>query len=118
MHEAFRHRDYWHEAALPAFIARQQALIDGARAAGIPVVQIFHVADSGAFSEASGFVAALAPLQITPDATKQRGRMIKPQGKMRIPPATVSSRELKNTRSKKRNGLYFTRPISTTSLTR
>jgi nicotinamidase-related amidase len=51
--ESFRHRDYWNEAALPAFIARQQALIDGARAAGIPVVQIFHVADSGAFSEAS-----------------------------------------------------------------
>lgn len=72
--ESFRHRDYWDEAALPAFIARQQALIDGARAAGIAVVQIFHVADSGPFSEASGFVTALAPLQITADATFRKRR--------------------------------------------
>jgi nicotinamidase-related amidase len=72
--ESFRHCDYWNEAALPAFIARQQALIDGAKAAGIPVVQIFHVTDSGPFSEASGFVTALAPLQIKPDATFKKRR--------------------------------------------
>ncbi len=66
--ESFRHRDYWTEDALPAFIARQQALIDGAKAAGIPVLQVFHLAANGAFSEASGHVTTLAPLKITPDA--------------------------------------------------
>jgi len=72
--ESFRHRDFWTEASAPAFIARQQALIDGAKAAGIPVVQIFHVADSGPFSDASGFVTTLAPLQITPDAVFRKRR--------------------------------------------
>jgi nicotinamidase-related amidase len=72
--ESFRHRDYWDEAALPAFIARQQALIDGAGAAGIPVVQIFHVTDSGPFSEASGLVTTLAPLSIAPVATFKKRR--------------------------------------------
>lgn len=66
--ESFRHRPYYSEADVPAFIARAQALIDGAVAAGIPVVQIFHIADSGAFSKASGFVTTLTPLRIDPDA--------------------------------------------------
>ena len=48
--ESFRHRDFWNEESVPAFIERQQALIDGAKAAGIPVLQVFHVADSGTFS--------------------------------------------------------------------
>jgi len=72
--ESFRHRDFWTEAALPAYIARQQALIDGAKAAGIPVVQIFHIADSGAFAEASGYVTTLAPLRIAPDAVFRKRR--------------------------------------------
>lgn len=72
--ESFRHRDYWTEAALPAFIARQQALIDGAKAAGIPIVQIFHVTDNGPFAEASGFVTTLSPLHIAPDATFRKRR--------------------------------------------
>lgn len=72
--ESFRHRDFWDDADVPAFLAQQQALIDGASAAGIPVVQIFHVADSGPFSEASGFVTALAPLRITPDAIFRKRR--------------------------------------------
>jgi nicotinamidase-related amidase len=41
--ESFRHRPYFSEADVPAFLAKQQALIDGAKAAGIPIVQIFHV---------------------------------------------------------------------------
>ncbi|CAN5168005.1 cysteine hydrolase family protein [soil metagenome] len=72
--ESFRHRDFWTDAALPGFIARQQALIDGAAAAGIPVVQIFHLGDSGPFSETSGFVTTLAPLQIAPDAVFRKRR--------------------------------------------
>jgi nicotinamidase-related amidase len=58
----------------PPFIERQQALIDSARANGIPVLQVFHLADSGAFSEASGHVTTLAPLKITPDAVFKKRR--------------------------------------------
>ncbi|TCQ05409.1 nicotinamidase-related amidase [Rhizobium sp. PP-F2F-G36] len=72
--ESFRHRDYWDDGMVPAYIERQQALIDGAKAAGIPVVQVFHVEDSGVFSEASGFVTALAPLRIAPDAVFRKRR--------------------------------------------
>lgn len=72
--ESFRHRPYWSEADLPAFLERQQALIDGARARGIPVVQIFHVEDSGVFSLASGHVIAMQGLDIQPDATFHKHR--------------------------------------------
>ncbi|PYE94772.1 nicotinamidase-related amidase [Rhizobium sp. PP-F2F-G38] len=72
--ESFRHRDYWDDGMVPAYIERQQALIDGAKAAGILVVQVFHVEDSGVFSEASGFVTALAPLRIAPDAVFRKRR--------------------------------------------
>ena len=66
--ESFRQRPYWSDADAPAFLAKQQALIDGARGRGIPVVQVFHVEDEGAFSLASGFVKTMAGLSITPDA--------------------------------------------------
>jgi hypothetical protein len=36
------------------FLDRQQALIDGAVARNVPVVQIFHVEDEGPFSPAWG----------------------------------------------------------------
>jgi len=66
--ESFRQRPYWSDADAPAYLARQQALIDGAKARGIPVVQIFHVEDEGAFSLASGFVKTMSGLSIQPDA--------------------------------------------------
>lgn len=72
--ESFRHRPYWREEGVAAFIARQQALMDGAKARGIPVVRIFHVEDEGAFSEASGFVTTLAPLHIDPVVTFRKRR--------------------------------------------
>ncbi|WP_197086749.1 cysteine hydrolase family protein [Bradyrhizobium sp. LTSPM299] len=72
--ESFRHRPYFCDEGLAAYIERQQALIDGAKAKGIPVVQIFHIEDSGAFSEASGFVTTLAPLQLKPDAVFRKRR--------------------------------------------
>lgn len=72
--ESFRHRPYFREEGLPAFLERQQALIDGAKAAGIPVVQVFHVEESGPFSEGSGLVAALTPLRIEPDAVFRKRR--------------------------------------------
>jgi nicotinamidase-related amidase len=72
--ESFRHRPYWSEADLPAYLERQQALIDGARQLGIPVVQIFHVEDSGVFSLASGHVTALRGLNLEADAVFHKHR--------------------------------------------
>lgn len=66
--ESFRHRPYWSDADAPAFLGKLQTLIDGAKAQGIPVVQIFHVEDSGAFSFASGHVKTITGLSIAPDA--------------------------------------------------
>ena len=66
--ESFRQRPFWSDADVPVFMERLQKLIDGAKAANIPVVQVFHVADSGPFSVGSGFVTTLAPLSIAPDA--------------------------------------------------
>jgi nicotinamidase-related amidase len=72
--ESFRHRDYWSDADFAAFIDRQQALIDGAKARGIAVVQIFHVEPEGVLSLASGHVRTLAPLAIAPDALFHKHR--------------------------------------------
>ena len=72
--ESFRHRPYYRDTDVAAFINRLQTLVDGAKAKGIPVVQIFHVEDSGAFSEASGFVMTLTPLSINPDVVFRKHR--------------------------------------------
>lgn len=70
--ESFRHRPYWSEGDASVFVDRVQALIDGAKAKGIPVVQIFHVEDSGVFSLASGYVKTLEGVSIAPDAQFQK----------------------------------------------
>jgi nicotinamidase-related amidase len=72
--ESFRQRSYWDEAAAPGLIARVQALVDGAKAQAIPVVQIFHVDPTGPFSLASGHVVPLAPVRIEPDAVFHKSR--------------------------------------------
>lgn len=72
--ESFRQRPYFREEEFLPYIARQQALIDGAKAAGIRVVQIFHVDPSGVFSEASGHVRTLAPLTLEPDVIFRKTR--------------------------------------------
>lgn len=64
--ESFRHRQYWSEIDLPDYLARQQALIDGCVARGIPIVQVFHVG-AAAFALASGHVRTLDGLAIAPD---------------------------------------------------
>ncbi|HZP65381.1 MAG TPA: isochorismatase family protein [Rudaea sp.] len=64
--ESFRQRPYWSDADSPAFFDRLQALINGAKARGIPIVQIFHVEDEGAFALASGHVRTLAEIAIAP----------------------------------------------------
>lgn len=72
--ESFRHRDYWSDADVPAFVDRLQALIDGAKIHGLPVIQVLHVEPEGPFSLASGHVRTLAPLSIAPDAIFHKQR--------------------------------------------
>jgi len=64
---SFRHRPFWSENGLPAFLDRCQALIDVARAAGWPIVRVLHndgpeTADNP-FAIASGQVRPLDGLQ-------------------------------------------------------
>ena len=66
--ESFRHRPYWSGNEVKGFIERIQRLIDGAKAEGIPIVQIFHVEEEGAFSLASGHVKTMTGVSIAPDA--------------------------------------------------
>ncbi|WP_332302102.1 isochorismatase family protein [Rhizobium sp. GR12] len=72
--ESFRHTPYFEESGLAAYLEKQQALIDGAKAAGIPVVQIFHVDGDRAFAEESGYIRALEGVRITPDVTFHKNR--------------------------------------------
>ena len=66
--ESFRQRPYWSESDQSEYFSKQQALIDGCAARGIPVVQIFHVEPEGVFSIASGHVRTLKEVSIAPDA--------------------------------------------------
>jgi nicotinamidase-related amidase len=69
--QSFEHRPYWSVTDTPEFFDRLQALIDGAKARHVPIVQILHAEESGVFSPASGFVKTLAALSI---ATGRNGR--------------------------------------------
>ena len=60
--ESFRHRPYWQDEHLAAFLERTNALIDGCAARGVPVVRILHVDDDEAFTLASGHVRPLEGL--------------------------------------------------------
>jgi len=72
--ESFRHRDYWDDTDVAAYIDRQQALVDGARKLGIAIAQVFHVEPDGVFSLASGHVRTLTPLAIEPEAVFHKRR--------------------------------------------
>lgn len=67
--QSFFHREYWQEKDFSAFQQAISALISGCEARGIPVVDIFHVADSGPFSLESGFVAPMPFLTHQPAVT-------------------------------------------------
>ena len=77
--ESFRHRPFFTEQDLPAYLQAQNALIAGSVAQGIPVVRVFHsegpeVAENP-FSQASGQVRALeglASFDATATFTKSR----------------------------------------------
>jgi len=66
--ESFRHRPYYSDRYARLFLAKLQSLIDGAKVRGIPIAQIFHVEEGGAFSIASGHVKTIEGLSLTPDA--------------------------------------------------
>lgn len=66
--ESFRQRQNWFETDHARFLERQQALIDGAVAAGMPVLRIFHHEPEGIFSLGSGFVRSLSELRLEPAA--------------------------------------------------
>ncbi|EJN04561.1 isochorismatase family protein [Phyllobacterium sp. YR531] len=72
--ESFRQRSYWNEAEAQPFIANVQRLIDGAKAKGLPVVQIFHVDGDGPFALDSGFVKPLAPVSLSADVVFHKAR--------------------------------------------
>jgi nicotinamidase-related amidase len=72
--ESFRQRPYWRTDDLPDFIDRLQALIDGAKARGIPVVQIFHVDGDEHFSLSSGYVRKLEEITLEADAVFHKSR--------------------------------------------
>jgi len=73
--ESFRQRPYWSHADAQGYFDRQQALIDGALARKLPVIQILHVRDGDElFSPASGHVRTLQELSIVPTVTFQKYR--------------------------------------------
>lgn len=65
--ESFRHTSYWSDADLAPFVERLQALIDGASALRIPVVQVFHTDGDKAFQSGSEHIRTLEPVLIQPD---------------------------------------------------
>lgn len=72
--ESFRHRPYSTERDMPAYLAAQNALIEGCVARGVPVVRVFHTDGpdtvDNPFSVASGHVVPLKGLaDFTPAAT-------------------------------------------------
>ncbi|MFV3128378.1 isochorismatase family protein [Niveispirillum sp. KHB5.9] len=72
--ESFRQRAYWNDAEAGRFFPRIQALIDGAKTAGLPIAQIFHVDPDGPFSKASGHVKLLSPVRIEADTVFEKTR--------------------------------------------
>lgn len=77
--ESFRQRPYFTGRDLPAYLAAQNALIEGCVASHIPIVRVFHVegpqAASNPFSLESGHVKPLAELTaFEPAATFHKSR--------------------------------------------
>jgi nicotinamidase-related amidase len=61
--ESFRHRPYSTERDMPAYLAAQNALIEGCLAQGVPVLRVFHTdganVSDNPFSHASGYIKPL-----------------------------------------------------------
>ena len=76
---SFQHRPYATDRDIPAYLAAQNALIQGAQAAGMPIVRVFHVDGpndaSNPFALASGHVRPIDGLaQFDATATFQKSR--------------------------------------------
>jgi nicotinamidase-related amidase len=77
--ESFRQRPYFDARDLPAYVAAQNALIDGCVSRGVSIVRVFHAdgpkAADNPFAVESGFVKPLAELrQFEAAATFQKAR--------------------------------------------
>ncbi len=72
--QSFRHAPYWSDEDVAPFVLAVRQLVDGARSRGLPVLQVFHIEETGHFSLASGHVRTLAPLAIRPDAVFHKRR--------------------------------------------
>jgi len=77
--ESFRQRPYWDESLAAPYFAAQNALIEGAAAAGLPIVRVFHVdgpkVAGNPFAVESGFVRpieGLAAFEAAATFTKHR----------------------------------------------
>ena len=76
--QSFRHRAYWTDTDVPAFLERSNALLAGCAARGIPIVQVFHTDPGPAsepFSPASGLIRpldGLAPYDAAVQIEKHR----------------------------------------------
>lgn len=64
--ESFRQRSYFDAAEMPAYLAAQNALIEGARNLKLPIARVFHVDPESSkdphFTESSGYVRPIAGL--------------------------------------------------------
>jgi nicotinamidase-related amidase len=77
--ESFRHRPYFSETELPAYLAAQNALIAACQRQGVPIVRVFHVEGpktaQNPFALESGLVRPLEGLaQVEPAATFYKSR--------------------------------------------
>lgn len=77
--ESFRHRPYFTERDVPAFLAAQNALIAACQKAGVPIVRVFHVdgpkTAQNSFALESGHVRPLEGLAaVEPAATFHKNR--------------------------------------------
>ena len=77
--ESFRHRPFFTEADLPAYLTAQNALIEGCAGRGIPIVRVLHSdgpeVATNPFSQASGHVRpleGLAPFEAAATFIKSR----------------------------------------------
>jgi nicotinamidase-related amidase len=61
--QSFKHRPYWSESDLPAFLSATRALVAGCVAQGVPIVRVFHTdgpnSADNAFAPASGLIRPL-----------------------------------------------------------
>jgi nicotinamidase-related amidase len=77
--ESFRHRPFFTERELPAYLEAQNALIEGAQQHGVPIVRVFHVARpataANPFALESGHVRPFEGLrEVQPAATFHKSR--------------------------------------------